>query len=132
MRASWGWPLVCDLGPEQDLPFAPWCILGPILCPELLLANGRVIQVNARALDGLPASLARRPRTGRIRMPCEKPIEDRQCPSRAYQLRGDNELSSWPTQVTIQGQQSIELHDEAVLLTGSGSRTRRLSRGVHD
>ena len=31
----------------------------------------------------------------------------------------NDQMSSWPTQVTIQGQQSIELHDEAVLLTGN-------------
>ena len=45
---------------------------------------------------------------------------------------GDDQMSSWPTQVTIQGQQSIELHGEAVLLTGNGSRTRRLSTDVQD
>ena len=65
-------------------------------------------------------------------MPYEKPLQGRQCPTRAYQPMGDDQMSSWPTQVTIQGQQSIELHDEAVLLTGSGSRTRRLSTDVQD
>ena len=45
---------------------------------------------------------------------------------------GDDQLGSWPTQVTIQGQQSIELHDEAVLLTGRGSHTRRLPTDMHD
>ena len=65
-------------------------------------------------------------------MPCEEPLQGRQCPTRAYPPKGDNGLSGWPTQVTIEGQQSIELHDEAVLLTGSGSRTTRLSTDVHD
>ena len=38
---------------------------------------------------------------------------------------GDAQMSSWPTQATRQGQQSIAMHDEAVLLAGNGSRTRR-------
>ena len=53
-------------------------------------------------------------------------------PSRAYQPTGDDQMSSWPTQVTKQGQQSIELHNEAARLTGNGSRTRRLSTKVQD
>ena len=63
-------------------------------------------------------------------MPCEKPLQDRQCPTRAYQPKGDNDMSSRPTEVTIKGQQSIELHDEALLLTGSDSRTRTLPMDV--
>ena len=49
-----------------------------------------------------------------------------------YQLNGDNEMSSWPTQVTIQGQQSFKLDDEAALLTGNSSHTRRQSTDVQD
>ena len=60
-------------------------------------------------------------------MPCEKPLQDGLCPTRAYQSMGDEQVNSRPAQVTIQGQQSTELRDEAVLLTGNGSRTRRLS-----
>ena len=86
----------------------------------------------ARALDGLPESLARMPRPRRTQMPCEKPLQDRQCPTRAHQPMRDEQLSSWPTQVTRQGQQSFELHENAVLLTGSGSLTRRLSTDVQD
>ena len=44
----------------------------------------------------------------------------------------DDQMGSWPTQVTLQGQQSIDVHDEALLLTGCGTRTRRLSTDVHD
>ena len=89
-------------------------------------------KVYARALDGLPASLARISRTGHIRMPCKKALEDPQCPTRAYQPTGDEKMSSWPTQVTVQGEQSIELHNQVVLLTGNGTRTRRLSTDVQD
>ena len=67
-----------------------------------------------------------------MRMPCKKPLQGRQCHTRAYQPKGANAMSSWPTQVTIQGQQGIELHDEAVLPTGSGRSTRRLSMDVQD
>ena len=45
---------------------------------------------------------------------------------------GDDQMSSWLTQVTIQDEQSIELQGEAVLLAGGGSHTRRLSTDVHD
>ena len=45
---------------------------------------------------------------------------------------GDDQMISWPTQVTMQGQQSIELRDEASLRTESGSRTRRLPTDVQD
>ena len=45
---------------------------------------------------------------------------------------GDDQMGSWPTQTTIQDQQSMDLHDEAVLLAGSGSPTRRLSMDVQD
>ena len=45
---------------------------------------------------------------------------------------GDDQMSSGATQVTVQGQQSIELHEEAVLLTESGSRARKLSTDVQD
>ena len=44
----------------------------------------------------------------------------------------DDQMSSWPTQITMQRQQSIELHGEAVLLTGNGSFTGRLSTDVQD
>ena len=45
---------------------------------------------------------------------------------------GDDQMSSWPTQVTIQGQQGIQLHDETVLRTENGIRTRTLSTDVQD
>ena len=63
---------------------------------------------------------------------CAKPLEDRQCPTQACQPIGDDQMGSWPTQVAIQGRQGIELHDEAVLPTESGGRTRRLSTDVQD